>query len=617
MRDAMIHRGPDDFGSHHDAGIFLGHRRLSILDHEGGHQPMSDFTGTVWIVFNGEIYNHRTLRKELEAKGRRFKTDHSDTEAIIAAFLEWGPACVERLEGMFAYALYDSRDHTLHIARDRLGIKPLYVWEGKGELVFASEIKAILQYPGFLAQLDPAAVSSYLSYRYVVGEGSFFSGVKKLLPGTIITVSSGQTRTHTYWSVPHPNPDEERYSEEQLEELGELMRASVGDRMMGDVPVGAYLSGGLDSSLIAALMAKISPKAVKTFTIGFREEGFNELEYAREVARHIRCDHREMILDHAGYFDRMPDLIRYKDEPLSVTNEVPLWQMSCELKKHFTVVLSGEGADELFAGYGRIFKSPFDLERMQALKNMTGENDGALRSLFDEAYGPRWPSTPSELFLHHYNWFSRSERENALTDEFLGGIAGLAPPESIFEEAFTEVAAVDVYDQFLWVFEKLHLPGLLARLDTTTMAASVEGRVPFVDHKLVEFALRVPFHMKQRWRSDADRSMGALELARDLSEKRDVTKALLRDFLKPYLPSRIIERQKMGFPVPVHTWFSGPYRDEALAILLDPSTRAAGIINCDRVESWLSSDEFLSTHTKGLMVWMLLNLAIWYREYLG
>ena len=622
MRDSMLHRGPDGFGSHHAAGIFLGHRRLSILDHEGGRQPMCDPTRSVWIVFNGEIYNHGEIRRHLEAKGHRFQSDHSDTEVILVAYLEWGTACVERFEGMFAFAIYDSRDHTLHIARDRLGIKPLFVWEGDGAFVFASEIKAILAYPGFEAALDHNAVPSYLSYRYVIGTASFFEGVKKLAPGTVVSVSTEQSRSNTYWSLPQPLPageENERDEASAREELALLLDSSVRQRMMGDVPIGAYLSGGLDSSLIAALMARHSPDAVKTFTIGFREEGFNEFEPAREVADLIQCDHHEMVLEQQDYFALMPELIRFKDEPLAVTNEVALWQMSLELKKHVTVVLSGEGADEIFAGYGRVFRSPYDLERMQALGGPASVPT-ALRErwtdLFTGEYGERWPTTPLELFLHHYNYVSRAERETALTPEFVRSLDPDSAPELHFASAFDEVTEASVYDQFLWVFEKLHLPGLLGRLDTATMAASVEGRVPFVDHRMVEFAMALPFGFKQRWRSEGDREAAELELAKQLSETRDVTKALLRDVAKSFLPARIIERKKMGFPVPVHSWFSGPHRDKTREILLDPGVRNQGIIDTDRVEAWLGDDSFMSQHSNGLKIWMLLNLALWQQEYL-
>lgn len=590
MADSMEHRGPDGSGYRFGAGYALGHRRLSIIDLAGGQQPLSNEDHSCWLVANGEMYNFGQLRPELEAAGHRFRTG-SDCEIAVHGHEQWGADVVSRLEGMFAYALVDERSETLTLVRDRLGIKPLYYAEFDGALLFASEIKAILAYPGFVRRMNVAAASSYLNFRYVVGEQTFFEGVSQLAPGHRLIASRDGFRIERYWQIPADEDTLHLDDNRAIELTTEKLRAAVEQRMISDVPFGAYLSGGVDSSVVVAMMAQQQATPVKTYCTGFEEDGYNEFEYARMVADRYATDHREIVLSSDRYFELMPELIRYKDAPLGVPNEVALWQMSSVLKQDITVVLSGEGADELFGGYGRIFRAAEMFER-----NPSGH--------------------VLEFFLNQYSYFGAEALGTLTTREFQQSSTSSAYPLEVFSQAFDSVRALSVPRQFMWVFQRHHLPGLLQRLDTTTMATSVEGRVPFVDHRLVEFGQRLPIDQKLRWNSEADRLRGAKLTPAQISEVHDTPKWVLRQASKPLLPAPIIERKKVGFPVPLGKWLGGKLTDRARDVLLTPASRARGITNVDAVTSQLEQlEQSDASWNDGMRIWMLLSLEMFASEY--
>lgn len=585
MTGTMSHRGPDGEGYRFGEGYALGHRRLSIIDLSGGQQPISGETERTWTIANGEIYNFRELREELRTFGHQFRTG-SDSEVIVHAHEQWGERAIERLDGMYAYAYVDETLQRLVLGRDRLGIKPLYYAQFDGSLIFASEIKALLCYPHFPRRLQLDAVASYLDYRYVVGDRTFFEGIRQVPPGHRLIADPRGVRLEQYWELPHEAETLAVNDTIATATVLDKLQHAVKQRLVADVPLGAYLSGGLDSSLIVALMARQSSTGVRTYSTGFEEEGYNEFAYARSVAAAYQTQHREIVLSPERYFELLPELTRYKDAPLGVPNEVPLWQMSRVLKQDITVVLSGEGADELFCGYGRIFRAAEQLD----------------------------PDATSvcDAFLERYGYFGAKAWNSFLSADVRA--ATTTYPKAVFREAFETVAHLSPLRQFQWVFQKHHLPGLLQRLDTTTMAASVEGRVPFVDHHLVEYGHRLPSELKLRWKSQQARQQAHGLSPAEISEQYDVPKWVLRQIGRQLLPEAVVDRKKVGFPVPLGKWLGGQLHEQAKAVLLAPACRQRGIVEVNAVERFLESPTEASWDD-GMRIWSLLCLETFLSEY--
>ena len=616
MTNSIAHRGPDDSGTIILKNAGLGNRRLAIIDlSEKGHMPMHDEKKELWITFNGEIYNYMEIRKELLGKNYKF-ISNTDTEAILKSYKEWGPDCLKKFNGMFAFAIYDTKKNELFIARDRLGVKPLYYSKLNGALVFASEIKAILRHPGFKRRINLMAVSSYLSYRYELGTETLFQGIFKLMPGHYMVVKGNILIIKEYWDINLSKRNKGKSFGYYKKELKRLLEDSVKLRMISDVPIGAYLSGGLDSSIVVALMSKNSNRKIKTFSIGFKEQGYNEFEYARQVAKMYNTEHKEILLSLEDYIKTMKVLIRYKDLPLGVPNEVPLYLMSKELRKYITVVLSGEGADEIFSGYGRIFRSPLDYKKLSMIKHIPFFLKKSIFKQFMEKYGNRQFASEMDHFLYNYSYFPFEEKKLIFNskinkiinnDKFLTGI---------FSEHFNKAKDEPYYKKIWYVFEKLHLPGLLQRLDCTTMAASVEGRTPFVDYRLVEFMFTVPSKYKMKWKSFLEVIKSWNETSDEISEKRDKTKYLLRETFRNILPKAIVERKKQGFPVPLDVWFRGSIGKFAKKELLNSNSKIRMIVNQKNLEKWIDSNLKNSKDSSfGQKLWMLLNLEYWLREY--
>jgi asparagine synthase (glutamine-hydrolysing) len=614
MRDSMIHRGPDDADSFIDQRVAFGHRRLKIIDlSENGRQPMFDLTERVGIVFNGEVYNFQEVRERLVSKGYRFRSQ-SDTEVILNAYLEYGIDCVHQFVGMFAFALYDRRTGKVHMVRDRLGIKPLYYAQFDGKLIFASEIKAILRYPGFPREADMAAVSSYLSYRYSLGERSLFKNIHSLQPGWRLEIDRNAVSTQQYWNLPVlPENGEDRGEEFYIARVRELLASAVQYRMISDVPVGAYLSGGLDSSVVVAVMSNLANRSVETFTIGFAQEDYNEFRYAKQVADRYKSHHHEILLSPDDYIENMMRLIRFKDGPLSVANEPALYTMSVELKKFITVVLSGEGSDEIFGGYGRIFRSPFDYQRMQEIARNGHSFDPSLIENLRKKYGSKAFSNEVEHFLDQYQYVKWEDKLNFLSSDLISLLDGDRELNQLFAGHFEKLDGLSLYQKYMWIFEKLHIVGLLQRVDTTTMATAVEARVPFVDHRLVEFALSIPVKYKMKWK---DQTAASLLNSDQISEVHDIPKYILKKSYEPELPADVIWRRKMGFPVPIHQWFGKEFNDFAKDLLLCDRAKQRGVYNHLFIEKMLNDARLFENHRFGLKVWMLINLELWFREYI-
>ena len=607
MRDVLTHRGPDDSGLFQDAHAVLGHRRLSIVDLAAGHQPLSNEDGTVWIVFNGEIYNHADLRPELEAAGHRYRT-RSDTETIVHAYEQWGDACVERLRGMFAFAIWDAPRRRLLLARDRLGVKPLYWSLTGGRILFGSEIKAILASGWIRASANEAALPELLSTRYLSGSGTLFNGIERLEPGHTLVFQDDAITHRKYWDVPTGRGPAElaRLSDaEAVRRFRALLEESVRIRLMSDVPLGMFLSGGLDSSAIAALMATMIDRPLQTFSVAFKQRAYSELEYARRVAAAIGAEAHEIVIDDDDFFGALPRLIWHEDEPLAHPSSVPLYFVSALARDRVKVVLTGEGSDELLAGYG---KYPRALVNWRAAAAY-GVLPAPLRAWIADTVVPNLPArlaryarrsflavprTPEAMFFDNFAAIGLQRQASLLSR----AVASQATPERAYGPSRVYFEAPNgrstTLDRVLYADLKTYLVELLMKQDQMSMAASIESRVPFLDHRLVEFAAALPPRMKLRGFT---------------------TKWILREAVRDILPREILTRKKMGFPVPFGAWMKGSWANVARDVLLDSKSRQRGIIEPAAVE------RLISAHASGAAegsdaIWSLLNLELWYRTHI-
>lgn len=597
------HRGPDDWGFEKCDGIMFGHRRLSIIDlNPNAKQPLTNSIGDVIGVFNGEIYNYEEIRSDLISKGYKFNTN-GDTEVLLNAFHLYGEKALDKLIGMFAFVIYDKRNKTTYVARDRLGIKPLFYKKTEHGYCFSSEVKSIRSIEQSCCGVDLLSVSAYLSYRYPLIENSFFKGISSLEPGHLLVIKNNQAKKKKYWDCSKfiKEQEHDRGEEYYINKLQEIFASSVKYRMIADVKVGAYLSGGVDSSAVVAEMHSMSKKPIQTFTIGFEDEGYNEFDYSREVAEQYKTEHQEIILSSENYIKNMAHLIDIKDAPLGVPNEVPLYLMSKELKKKVTVVLSGEGADEIFGGYGRIFRSADDYEK---LKN---SNTRGLAN-FKNKYGDKKFDTELDHFLFLYQYTNSQEKQDIFSDE-VNGLDLDSKLRRPFEEAFAQAGEANYASKMMYVFEKLHLPGLLQRVDATTMATGVEARVPFVDHRLVEFAFTIPEKYKLKWSSETNSAGFEDKLGDEISEKYDIPKYILKKSFEDKLSNNILYRKKMGFPVPLAKFFGEGNKKMLKERLYDGQLVESGIVTRDKIKNYIEPD-FSQNSKRAMTCWMLFNLEI-------
>jgi asparagine synthase (glutamine-hydrolysing) len=610
------HRGPDGHGTYFKSKYILGHRRLSVID--VGHQsdqPFVSSCGNYVLTFNGEIYNYIELRDKLIQQGYSFKTN-SDTEVLLNSFIDKGIDCVNDFIGMFSFAIVDRDKNETYIARDRLGVKPLYYIQNDKELIFSSEIKSILHIDESYIQLNKKAISSYMSFRYPITHETFFKGVMSLPPANYLKIKSGNVSMVEYWNFSKFYKEQKNdYGEEYyLSKVKELIESSVYYRMISDVPFGAFLSGGVDSSIITSIMSNKSDEAIKTYSIGFDSEGYNEFKYAKIISNEFKTSHHEIIMSGSDYMKIIEELISFKDAPLSVPNEVPLYKMCKELKKKITVVLSGEGADEIFGGYGRIFRSPYDYERLVSLEDMqiSDLDKKNFYKSFLKKYAKDGFSNELSHFMDIYSYTSVDEKY-----ELLDSSCNISETEDdlykYFKSLFDELEGETYVNKMMYVFEKVHLLGLLNRLDTTSMAASVEARVPFVDHRLVEFAATIPIKYKLKWSKNKD-SMPFDLMSSDISELYDTPKYILKKSYEKHIPDNILYRKKMGFPVPLNTWIGGSFQRYAKKILLSDNAKSRSLYNINNVKLWLDSDK-LTKHEFSMKIWMLINLELFIIKY--
>jgi asparagine synthase (glutamine-hydrolysing) len=605
MNRTVTHRGPDDEGFFVEENVGLAMRRLSIIDVQTGHQPIANENHDIWIVFNGEIYNHAELRNALEAKGHRYRT-RSDTEAIVHLYEEYGRDCVKHLRGMFAFVIWDQRRRALFAARDRLGIKPFYYrWDGK-VFLFGSEIKAILAYPEVKAEFNRATLAEYLAFGYITGPETMFTGIQKLMPGHTLELSEqGELKIERYWDLATEADSQPRSREYYVKTYRELLDAAVGSHLMSDVPLGMFLSGGLDSSAVAALATKIRGDQIQTFAVGYGEETFSELGHAREVARHIRSDHHEVRLSREEFFESLPHLIWHEDEPIVWPSSVALYFAARLARERVTVVLTGEGSDETLAGYTRyawtLLNSRMDnayraiaTEGLRRLVRKAVENGpvgASLRRKLEHTFlvrdGNSWPSFYYDNF---FSAFSATEQSQVLTP---GALAAAGDAYAGSMQAW-ERSWGDLLHRLLYADINSYLIELLMKQDQMSMAASVESRVPFLDHMLVEFTAKIP----------AQYSIAGL-----------AGKFILKRAVEDLLPKSIIYRKKMGFPTPWEYWLAGPQLDDLERLLLEPRSTERGLFKPEVVKR-IFGEHRNKTRDHGNRIWRLLNLEIWLRVFL-
>jgi asparagine synthase (glutamine-hydrolysing) len=607
MTDLIAHRGPDGNGFFQDDHAALGHRRLSIIDVAGGSQPMANEDGRLEITYNGEIFNHAQLRPDLERAGHQYKT-HCDTETILHAYEQYGEDCVTRFRGMFAFAIWDQQEQTLFCARDRLGIKPFYYWTDNQTFVFASEIKALLAHPAVPCEFDDSGLPEYLAFGYLSGERTLFRGVRKLMPGHTMQVRRNRDalaiRSQQYWDVPEGSGPGEKDDRAWIEECRRRVEETVRMRLMSDVPLGMFLSGGIDSSTIAALMKRMVSTPIKTFSVGYREAAFSELGFARELAAEIGTEHREVSVGMDEFFNQLPSLIWHEDEPITWPSSVSLYFVSRLAAEDVKVVLTGEGADELFGGYERYrhqamnqrYAGPYGMVPSpirRAVRNVIATSSqipADLRRKAQHTFVGRELSIESLFLDNFYCAFSADEQRSLQS--------AAADPQAVYGnylQYWNSRSGADSLSRLLYADQKTYLVELLMKQDQMSMACSLESRVPFLDHPLVEFAAGVPSRLKIR---------------------EGKGKYILRKAVEDLLPQETLTRKKMGFPTPIKAWLldarSAPLYDK----LLEPNGLVASYLNLPAVRDLVERHRNRSIDATD-RIWRLLNLQYWGEIFLS
>ncbi len=604
MNRAIAHRGPDEDGFYVEKNVALGMRRLSIIDLASGQQPIYNEDRTKVIVFNGEIYNYQEVRESLIKLGHKFYT-RSDTEVVIHLYQEYGPEGLQYLRGMYAFAIWDEAERLLFLARDRVGKKPiLYSHQPNGDLIFGSEFQAVLKHPAVAREVDNEAIDHYLSFLCVPAPMTAFRSIRKLEPGHWLKWKDGKIETRRYWQ-----PDFSKKitisEEEAIEETTRILRESTRLRMISEVPLGAFLSGGVDSSTIVALMAQESSQPVKTFSIGFEEQDFSELKYAKRVAEHVGAEYHEFIV-RPNALEIIPTLVDHYGEPYADSSAIPTYYVSKETRKHVTVALNGDGGDESFAGYERYaamriaekyarVPSPLRKAFIEAPIGVLPTSELRRSRIRDAKRFLKAANLPrNERYLRWMSTFNRDAKNELYTNDFRGSLDAV-DPIGILDHWFTRADGIGTVDSTMLTDQMTYLPNdLLVKVDIASMANSLEARSPFLDHKLIEFAASLPEKLKMR----------GFE-----------TKSLLKKVAARLVPREVVYRRKMGFGVPVGKWFRGEMKDFVKDILLSETSRRRGIVRPEILE------RYVVEHTTGLrdhsfQIWTLLMLELWFQRFI-
>ncbi|MBS3165848.1 asparagine synthase (glutamine-hydrolyzing) [Candidatus Woesearchaeota archaeon] len=602
MSTILEHRGPDGFGYFTDKGISLGHRRLSIIDlSAAGKNPMTNEDETVQLIFNGEIYNFKELRSQLEKKGHRFSS-HTDTEVILHGYEEWGENVVHKLNGEFAFALWDTNKKRLFLARDRLGIKPLYYYWNNGKLIFASEIKSILLEPSVPRKVNKTAAYHFLNRRYIPGEDTLFDGIKKLLPGHTLTLGNGKVVIKQFWDVPLP---ETKNGVGVIKETEELLRDSVGRRLIADVPVGVYLSGGIDSASIVALASQAKKEkgetdAVKTFSVGFNADSeVDELHKARIIANHFNTDHHEIVVE-GNISKLLPKIIWHLDQPHGDPVVIPMFKLSELASKKVKVVLSGEGADEVFGGYVQ-YKTMLQAQKMKFIPSTLGKNVAQHLpvSVFDQLYD--YPSSIGEKGKEKVLDFIEDLKQEGVAYQDLITITSKKDREELFTqkivpqtESYFQPQRKPLLNRMLYYDTKTWLPNYVLYInDRMTMAHSIEGRVPFLDHRLVEYVSK----LDAKWKING------------------VNKYLLRKAMAKTLPASVNNTKKHAFFMPLDKWYKDELKELAQELFTPSSVKNRGYFNYDQMQKiWNNYDS--SKLIYGKQLFTMINFELWQRQFI-
>lgn len=604
MNRAIIHRGPDDDGFYVRENVGLAMRRLSIIDVAGGQQPIHNSDETKWIVFNGEIYNYQSLRNDQEERGHRFYTK-SDTEAVLHLYDEYGVECLQHLRGMFAFAIWDEIEKSLFLARDRLGKKPLlYSHQTNGDIIFGSEFQAVLKHPSISREVDNDAIDSYMSYLCVPAPQTAFKEIRKLEPGHWLRWKEGKIETRRYWQ-PDFSKKIKITQEEAIEETTRILRESTRLRLISEVPLGAFLSGGVDSSTVVALMAQESEQPVKTFSIGFEEEDFSELRYARQVAEHVDAEYNEFIV-RPDALEVVPTLVEHYGEPYADSSAIPTYYVAKETRKYVTVALNGDGGDESFAGY----------ERYTAMRiaEKYGRIPTALKKIFIETPVNLWPTSElkrsrardAKRFLRaaglprterYFRWvssFNDDTKPELYTRDFAEAVSS-ANASALLDHWFAKANGIGILDATLLTDQMTYLPNdLLVKVDVASMANSLEARSPFLDHNLIEFAASLPENIKMR----------GLE-----------TKSLLKKVAARLVPGDVVYRRKMGFGVPIGKWFRGSMKEFIREVLLSERSLKRGIVKPEILERYVN-EHTSASRDHSFQLWTLLMLELWFQRFI-
>jgi asparagine synthase (glutamine-hydrolysing) len=604
MTNRIAYRGPDGDGFYIGEQVALGHRRLSIVDLATGSQPMTNEDGSLWITYNGEVFNHADLRPALETAGHRYKS-RCDTETVLHAYEEYGDQSVCRLRGMFAYAIWDQSRKQLFCARDRLGIKPFYYfWDGR-LFAFASEIKALFEHPDISPRINELVLPEHLAFGYNSGAETMFAGIRKLMPGHTLTLSCAGTpkiEIRQYWDAPHPTEFEKKTDAEWIADCRARLEDAVRTRLMSDVPLGMFLSGGVDSSAIAALMKRLTTGPVKTFAVGYDEADFSELSYARQVAESIGTAHHEVVVTMDDFFNTLPKLVWHEDEPISWPSSVSLYFVARLAAEKVKVVLTGEGSDELFGGYARYRFYELNQRWMNLYSGVPGKLRAGIRnglsnhSLLSADLRRKLEhtvlgrdATIESLYLDNFYCAFGAESQNELLPERYRG-----NPYSSYLQYWNAVSQSPALSRLLYADQKTYLVELLMKQDQMSMATSIESRVPFLDHYFVEFAGTVPPHMKHRG-----------------SEAKYILKKAVEDLL----PRSIIYRKKLGFPTPIRAWLLQDRARGLIEYLRDPDGILATYVNRAFMDDMLDK-HYRGVHDATDRIWRLLNLQVWGDMYL-
>ena len=595
MCAVIRHRGPDDQGIHCNGPIGLGARRLSIIDLASGHQPLQNEDGSIWVVLNGEIYNFRQLRRELEGRGHQFRT-RTDTEVLVHLYEEHGLKFVQSLRGMFAIALWDARCQRLVLVRDRLGKKPLYYWPETNRLSFGSELKCLAQVPGWSPSVSLESLNQYISLRYVPDPDTIFSGVHKLPPSHLLVAEKGKVQVSKYWELPWPDESSAPSVDKCCERLGEILSEAVRLRLVSDVPLGALLSGGLDSSTVVALMSRMTDVPVKTFSIGFAEKDFSELEYARVVAKQLGTEHHELVVQPTAV--RLVDrVLAHFDEPFGDPSAIPTFLVSQLAREHVTVALSGDGGDEIFAGYTRYPEARrqqvFDFIPRSVRRNLVLPLSSALpHNAYGKNYARRVAADDGVERYLDAAMLPLGIKEQLVSSEFRSQVGAL-DCGSVLRHMIPNGSGRRLVDKLLYLDTKTELPGdILTKVDRMSMAHSLEVRSPLLDHVFVEYVAKLPLCYKLRGTA---------------------TKYIFKKAFAHLLPPAILRRSKMGFAIPLRHWFAHEMRDFLNDVLFDSRSLQRGYFRTAFVET-LVKEHASGRRDNSYILWSLLGLEMWHRN---